>query len=223
MTWPVSYLTGTAAELHARPMPDPPTRLVEVLTVTEPTVVLGSTQPESIVDAAAARAAGLAVARRRSGGGAVLLVPGESLWVDVVLPPTDALWVDDVGRAFHWLGEAWVAALAEAGVVGQVHRGGLCTTEWSRLVCFGGLGSGEVTSVAHPERKIVGMAQRRGRDGARFQCTVHRRWDPARLVGVLALDPGERARAISALDAVVAEVETPATTLVHALLRHLPQ
>ena len=68
--------------------------------------------------------AGIEVVRRRSGGGAVLLVPGEVLWVDVVVPRDDALWDDDVGRATHWLGELWVRALTRCGVAGAtVHTG----------------------------------------------------------------------------------------------------
>ena len=39
-------------------------------------------------------------------------MPGEVLWVDVVVPADDPLWDDDVGRATHWLGELWAAALA---------------------------------------------------------------------------------------------------------------
>ena len=157
----------------------------------------------------------------------MLLVPGESLWVDVVLPPSDALWQDDVGRAFHWLGEVWVAALADLGVAAQVHRGGLCTTAWSRLVCFGGLGSGEVTTMPAPERadarpKLVGLSQRRGRMGARFQCTVHRRWSAAASVELLALDPAVREAATAALQPVVATVDAEPAAIAAAFLRHLP-
>ena len=217
--WAVERIGGRAAELHARAVPGPPARVVEVLTVECPAVVLGSTQPDAVVDRDAAAAAGVDVVRRRSGGGAVLLVPGESLWVDAVLPPSDALWADDVGRSFHWLGQAWADALADLGVAAEVHHGGLCVTEWSRLVCFGGLGSGEVTVAG---RKVVGLSQRRGRWGARFQCTVHRRWDPARLLELLALDPAERAAASAALEPAVAVVEATDEQLLAALVRHLP-
>ena len=73
----------------------------------------------------------------------MLVEPGRILWLDVLLPASDPLWDDDVARAFLWLGEAWQTALASLDVPAQVHRGGLCTTSWSRLVCFGGLGTGE--------------------------------------------------------------------------------
>ena len=42
---------------------------------------------------------------------------------------------------------------------------------------------GEV--VAPDGAKLVGISQRRTRVAARFQCAVHRRWDPARLVDAL--------------------------------------
>lgn len=115
------------------------------------------------------------------------VVPGDPLWVDVVVPRDDPRWEDDVGRAFWWLGEAWVAALDEVGVSGgEVHRGGLVATSWSRHVCFAGLGPGEVTVDGG---KAVGMAQRRTRHGALFQCAVHRTWDPAPVVECLGLPP----------------------------------
>jgi lipoate---protein ligase len=151
---------------------------VRVVEVIEPALVLGSTQP-----AVAER--GIPVVRRRSGGGAVLVRPGELLWVDVLLPAGDPLWDDDVGRSFHWLGQAWVEALASLGVEGTWHDGALVCTPWWRQVCFAGLGPGEVTVDG---RKVVGLAQRRTRAGALFQCAALLYWDPTEIVDLLALD-----------------------------------
>ncbi|HEX4903649.1 MAG TPA: hypothetical protein VFV42_12605, partial [Acidimicrobiales bacterium] len=50
-------------------------------------------------------------------------------------------------------------------------------------VCFAGRGPGEVLL---GEAKVVGISQRRTRAGARFQCAVPVRWDPAPLAAVLA-------------------------------------
>ncbi len=215
----MSRSTGSAAAFHARPLPLSARREVAVLEVDRAAVVLGSTQALDAVDGRAAAGAGVDVVRRRSGGGAVLLEPGGAVWVDVVIPRDDRLWSDDVGRAFAWLGDVWAGALEDLGVEAEVHRGGLCTTPWSRLACFGGLGPGELTVAG---RKVVGLAQRRTRSAARFQCAALLRWEPERLVRLLAMDPTDRARAAAELSAAAAPVAVPGSLLVDAFLAHLP-
>lgn len=186
--WVVEHHVGSAGELHQLDVA--PRRTVMTLEVARPALVLGSAQSDSIVDRRALTAAGIDLARRRSGGGAVLLVPGEHVWVDVVLPIGDPLWVDDVESSSWWLGEAWSLAIGAAmpvvGPVGgpvAVHRRGVTDRELGRLVCFAATGPGEV-SVAG--RKVVGISQRRTRELARFQCVVHRRFDPGSTTSVLA-------------------------------------
>jgi lipoate-protein ligase A len=156
-------------------MPDPARRAVWILDATEAALVLGSTQSEVVVD-------GLAVCRRNSGGGAVLVRPGDVLWIDVVIPRADVRWDDDIGRAAHWLGETWRDALG----TGTVHTGALARTMWSSQICFAGVGPGEVLIDG---RKVVGISQRRTRAGARFQCVVLHAWDPSELARIFA--PGE--------------------------------
>lgn len=170
--WLVDRLTGSATELHGRDFPEPVERAVWILEATHPALVLGSTQALMDVE-------GLEVCRRRSGGGAVLVRPREVLWVDVLLPRGDRLWNDDVARAAHWLGEVWRDALG----TGVVHTGEMIRTRWSSLVCFAGVGPGEVLVDG---RKVVGISQRRTRAGARFQCVVLRTWDPVELARVFA-------------------------------------
>jgi lipoate-protein ligase A len=215
VTWGVTRAPSSAAAFHAREIPDPAERAVWVCDATGPALVLGSAQPEGGVDRAACAAAGVDVVRRRSGGGAVLVVPGELLWVDLLLPAGDRLWQDDVGRAFHWVGAAWAAALGELGVAADVHRGPLVRTRWSAEVCFAGLGPGEVTVAG---RKVVGISQRRTRAAARFQCAALAAWDPGPTVGLLGLPPA------AAHD--LAEVATGAgvdlEALLEALLHQLP-
>lgn len=195
--WAVERVTGAAADLFAVPPPDPPARAVRLLSVDAPAVVLGSTQT-----APPDPPAGVDVVRRQSGGGAVLLEPGAQVWADVFIPRNDPHWDDDVARAFLWIGQAWVDALVAVGVRGAaVHHGGLCTTQWSRVVCFAGLGTGEVTI---GERKVVGLSQRRTRAGALFQCAVPLVWNPAPLVAALGL-PAEAL-------ADIADVVAPVTT-----------
>jgi lipoate-protein ligase A len=218
--WRVERATGPAAAFHARALPPvgEAERVVRVLEVDRAALVLGSTQPESDVDAAAVRAAGVDLVRRRSGGGAVLLEPGGALWVDVDLPAGDPRWRVDVAEAFHWLGEAWVAALAHLGIDGVAHRGPPVVTPWSRAVCFAGLGPGEVTVGG---RKAVGMAQRRTRAAARFQCAVLQRWEPERLVRLLALPADGKAGATRALAGVATGVDKPSGDIVDAFLSAL--
>ncbi len=156
-------------------IPPNPAFSVQFPHIDEQVVVLGRSQKDEVQ--------GLPSVRRLSGGGAVLLTPGEVVWVDVVVPRGDPRWDDDVGRATWWLGEAWVQALGLDDA--EVHRGGVVRcTPWCKAVCFGGLGPGEVHV---DQRKVVGIAQRRTRPGALFQCAVNLRWDPSALVAALGL------------------------------------
>jgi hypothetical protein len=92
---------------------------------------------------------------------------------------------------------------------------------WSSLVCFAGLGAGEVVSA--DGQKVVGISQRRTRHGALFQCGCVLDWAPQRLLGLLALDPGERSAGLAELGgaALGAGVERAAALLV-ALASVLP-
>lgn len=209
--WAVEEVFGPAALLHQRSadLLDPPggvvTRRVRVLHASRPAVVLGSGQPDEVVDRARAARLGIQVARRRSGGGAVLVGPGESVWVDLLLPKGDPLWSEDVRTSMLWVGEVWSEALA--GVLPSalsVWTGTMVRSSWSDLVCFAGVGPGEVLvapadgsgrPAQGPGPKLVGVSQRRGRRGALLQSAALLRWRPLDLLDVLALDPADRGRA----------------------------
>lgn len=220
-TWSLEHRTGSAQDLHDR---EPPAgRTVVVLEVDEPSLVLGSTQDENSVDRAALARAGVRLARRRSGGGAVLLIPGEHVWVDVVLAAGDSLWLDDVERSSWWLGEVWAAALAELVAVElDVHRSGVSDRRLGRSVCFAATGPGEVLAAG---RKLVGVSQRRTREGARFQCIVHRRFAGPATIGMLDAAHLPRGTAV-ALERGVTDLERLGVdagwSVVEGLLRHLP-
>jgi lipoate-protein ligase A len=173
LSWDIQRARGSATEFHQRDLPHE--RTIWIFQIEQPALVLGSSQ--AMVDVS-----GIELVRRRSGGGAVYVAPGGTLWVDVVVPRGDELWDDDVGRATHWLGDAWATAIGDGALV---HRGGMVHNEWSDLVCFAGLGPGEVTVDG---RKVVGISQRRTRRAARFQCVAYERWDPQPLVDLLHLD-----------------------------------
>lgn len=223
MSWIVRRYAEAPSAFHARALPDPAAREVWVCDATRPALVLGSAQRPEVVDAAACAAAGIEVVRRRSGGGAVLVVPGQLLWLDVIIPSSDDLWQVDVGAAFHWLGDVWRNALAECGVVADVHRGALQRSELSDLVCFAGLGPGEVVTAAGA--KVVGVSQRRTRAAARFQCAALLRWDPGALLDLLALDDERRGSARRALADAATGLEAEGVgldALLGAVDAHLP-
>lgn len=217
--WEVERLSGAASRLFDRPEPEG--RRVTFLDVTGPAVVLGSTQrrqPDQLADLERRGAgAGFDVVRRRSGGGAVWLEPGAQVWVDVFVPRGDPVWHDDVGRAFWWLGQVWVDALARLGITGaEAHHGALLCTPWSSEVCFGGVGPGEVMLAG---RKVVGIAQRRTKAGALFQCAALLHWDPAPLAAALGL-PAEAAAELKDVAAGLPGVE--ALALADAFTAALP-
>lgn len=218
--WTVERIRGRADALHRLDPPHPATPTVWVFDVDTPALVLGSTQPETDVDAAALVSAGADLVRRRSGGGAVLLVPGQVVWIDVILPRGDPLWSDDVGLAFHWMGDTWATALRTLGLDPTVHKGRLMASRWSRTICFAGVGPGEVLAAGH---KVVGLSQRRSRDGGRLQSVVHTRFDAGALVGVLALPPAERAAARAELEAGVSGVDAAPVAVADAFLAALPR
>ncbi len=167
--WSFLHSEGSAIEFHHRPLPELGADAAEawIHRSTRPAIVLGSAQPLDLIDAGSAEAAGWEVGRRRSGGGLVVVVPGTHLWVDLLIGPAHPLWVDDVHRAFDWVGKAWADTIRRrTGITPQVHRGPLLDAEAGRLLCFAGLGSGEIVVDGH---KVVGLSQRRTRSGARFQ------------------------------------------------------
>jgi lipoate-protein ligase A len=168
----VEERVGTVAELHAldpfaREAPSRPS--VWWCRPTDDALVLGSRQADDLVDLAACARAGLSVVHRRSGGGAVLMRRSSVHWVDVVLPPGFA--PDDVRGSMVWIGEQWQAVLATR--VNRrlvVHRGGMQGSNWSDLVCFAGVGPGEVLV---DDAKLVGLSQRRTRRGIRIQGLIY--------------------------------------------------
>jgi lipoate---protein ligase len=199
--WRVEVLRdGIAERMAARPVGE---RSVVVYDVAHPTLVLGSSQADDAVDWERVRQRGVDVVQRRSGGSAVLVEPAAAVWVDVTIPVGDPHWDHDVGRAFHWLGAVWAEVLIAGGVTARWYDGAMQRTVWSPWVCFAGLGPGEVTVGG---RKVVGLSQRRTRDGALFQCCVVRRWEPERLLDLLALSESDRALAA----AEIADVATGA-------------
>jgi lipoate---protein ligase len=181
-SWLVERYLGPAEYLFHE-LPEEQGRVIRVLRADQPTIVLGSRQRVSPV----VRDLGVPVVRRRSGGTAVWL-DDTLLWLDVTLPAGDPLWRDDVNEAGLWLGDAIAEHL---GGNAMTYRGPMIRNTWSELICFAGLGSGEVTRQG---RKVVGVCQRRTKNYARFQVAILRSWEPSPLLTALGIDdePGRQ-------------------------------
>ncbi|MCY3634111.1 MAG: hypothetical protein OXH23_00720 [bacterium] len=176
--WTIRRLSGTVEELHGL-NPDPDVdREAWLMSPHETALVLGSAQPDH---AAASHEAG--VVRRRSAGGAVLVAPDDSVWIDVVIGRSDPLWESDVNQAPLWLGEVWAATLASLGVANGEVFDRYEPGPWGRLACFTSRGPGEVLVSGS---KAVGITQRRTRTTARFQTLLYRRWAPEEFFARLA-------------------------------------
>lgn len=213
--WTIRRLSGSVGELHdLNPGPDVD-REVWLMSPHNTALVLGSAQPEEAASRAITE--GSAVVRRRSAGGAVLVAPDHSVWIDVVIGRRDPLWDDDVNRAPLWLGEVWSAALTSLGVgPGEVfdrYEPG----PWGRLACFASRGPGEVLVSG---AKAVGVTQRRTRTTARFQTLLYRHWDPEELLARLA-DSSAQLR--NALSSAAWTVEAQPADIHAAFLASLPR
>ncbi len=177
-----------------------PKRLALVREVETPSLVLGSTQRTDLVDRFEVHERGVEVVRRHGGGGAVLLEPGNHLWVDAWIPRHDPLWKPDVLSAAAWVADWWRASLSRSGLNGfDAHAGRSQPGDLGDLVCFAGRGPGEVFSSG---RKVVGLSQWRSREGSLFSSCAYAVWDPAPLVQLLDVDESGRARLVHELGLV---------------------
>ncbi len=159
---------------------------------TDAAIVLGRGQRD------AHEVAGHEMVQRPSGGGAVLM-DDDLLSLDIVLPDGHPwLGQDDLGAVFDPIGAAWAAALTDLGVLDvQIHRGPATATRLGPLeqrplaeVCYASRGRGEIIADG---RKLVGLSQRRRRQGALIQCGILRRWKPSPLIEALGVEPARAA------------------------------
>ena len=211
MEWGRHDWTGTAADFHAMELPYE--RALWWCNVETPTVILGSTQSVDDVNQNSADESGVLVSRRRSGGGAVFVHPSDTVWIDITISRDDPLWKDDVAQSMLWLGEFFVEALSP-WVQANVYRDSFSTGVDGRVVCFSSSSPGEVFVGTN---KLVGISQRRGREGARFQCVLYRHWRPGEWSQIFA-SSDVRSRVA---DIPVATLDIPAQTLVNAVSQQL--
>ena len=178
--WNSHVWHGSAAQFHSLDLDAQ--RAVWCCVVSAPALILGSTQNESDINPEQAMAHGVDIVRRRSGGGVVYVHPDASIWCDITIPRDDLLWTDDVSTSMLWLGEVFVEALSP-WLATSVYRNEFLVGDDGRTVCFASTSPGEVFAGSS---KVVGISQRRTRQGARFQCVVYRQWNPEQWVDCLA-------------------------------------
>jgi lipoate-protein ligase A len=217
-SWKLYTEHVSAGEQHGRDLVAE--RAVWDVRIAQKAMVLGSRQDESLLNGELCSRDGIEVVRRRSGGGIVFLVPGEHVWLDVVVPRGDELWSDDVAQASWWLGDVWVQtlnALGENNV--SVHHESLSSDAWGDLLCFAGVGPGEVVQQDDESlSKLVGISQRRTRDYARFQCTIYAKWNPHDVEMYVVNTPGN----LSEIAHRVAAVQASQQAIVDTFVSHLP-
>ena len=208
----------SAGEQHGRDLV--PERAVWDVRVTRTAMVLGSRQDETLLNIDQCGRNDVDVVRRRSGGGIVFLAPGEHVWLDVVVPRGDELWSHDVARASWWLGDVWVQTLQSLGMNNMsVYRHSLSSDAWGDLLCFAGVGPGEVVQQRDEAlSKVVGISQRRTRDYARFQCTIYTKWNPHDVEMYVRNTPGN----LNEIVHRVATVQADQQAIVDTFVSHLP-
>ena len=216
--WKLHTEHVSALQHHGRDLPFE--RSIWDVRVTQTAIVLGSRQHESLLNVEMCKRDRIEIVQRRSGGGIVYLEPNKHVWLDVVIPRDDELWSDDVAKASWWLGEVWINTLNELGIANiSVHHDSLQSDAWGDLLCFAGIGPGEVVvQSGDAVSKVVGISQRRSRDYARFQCTLYMEWNPHIVGRYLQTTYGSLDEVVSRASAVLA---TP-QHVVDTFVSHLP-
>ncbi len=173
--WIASHKTGEVQDLHSLENADWDFPAIWVMSPTNSSLVLGSSQDDKCIDYEYAEKIDVGIARRRTGGGAVFVDPQTLFWVDLFVPRGHRLWNDDIEVASIWIGRVWKDALGSMGVDSRMHDSAFVKDSLAELVCFGGRAPGELLI---GEKKILGISQRRTRKGVRFQCALSLAWRP---------------------------------------------
>ena len=165
--------SASAGELHeVAPIWRQGVRIVRCLP-TAPALVLGSRQTDDIVDRSALEREGLVMFRRRSGGGAVLVDASHSVWIDIEIGVEDPRYCAEPMSMMAEVGRWWMKALAALNCCPPdiwQFEGAMECDAGGDVICFAGRAHGELMV---GESKLVGLSQRRTRDGARVQGQLH--------------------------------------------------
>lgn len=211
-SWNEHHWHGTAGDFHSMNLDAE--RALWWCDVSRSALIVGSSQSVSLIDEQCASRNGVDVVRRRSGGGLVYVDPVDSVWIDITIPVNDSFWAVDVTTSMMWLGQVFVDALSP-WVKAEVYSSSYKAGDFGRAVCFASQSPGEVFVGDH---KLVGISQRRTRDGARFQCVVYRQWNPEPWLPCVA--DAHAALGVERLQ--VATLAASATDIVAAVFNSLP-
>ena len=216
----VRTVKASVADVHGAAFPSTIEREVWFIEPTDRAVVLGSTQDFDVLNHIEVARQGLVEVRRHSGGGAVVVVPESVSWFDLWLPAADPCFETDVSHSARWVGEAIVDALGALGVPASVATSIEISdaVTWGGLVCFAGVGAGEVLV---GRRKAVGISQRRTRAGARFQVMVLHHFDPVATAALFVLGEASRVGLIEVLQSRVQTVAVERAALREAIKQAL--
>jgi lipoate-protein ligase A len=140
-----------------------PTITVLLRTIDRPMIILGSSQSADLV------LPGIEVVRRRGGGGAVLVEPTSTVWVDVWIPATSGLHSIDATSSLRRVGGLFREALVTLGVVGP-EVVDLAAAPRQATACFDALGNGELVVDGS---KLLGLAAWRSREGSLLQSAMY--------------------------------------------------
>ena len=184
-----------------------------IVRVDEPFVVLGGSQPDTVVRE---DIEDFHPVRRRRGGGGVVLIQPDDLWIDWWIPAADERASDDVRRNALMAGEWWYRGLAQllSGVPAIVGEG-LTGPKELRTACFATAGPGELFLNDH---KLVGLTQWSVREGI-FLSTLLPAHSGAALANLLAEQPAGLAEALArVLDLTSLNLFDEAETIVSRVL-----
>lgn len=169
MTMPTTHTVEQEQAWNSRQLESPVTTpRFHVWTYATPTIVLGCSQRALHAEVAGRLPQGLALVQRPSGGGAVLTGP----WLvgaSVVLPVTHPWVSGGLVDSYRALGLLHASVLEDLGIharalpdteVAQANAAMGATVDWA---CYGSLAPWELTDARG--RKLVGLAQRRQRNG----------------------------------------------------------
>lgn len=180
MRWTSKHLEIEAIEHHSK---SDPTGKHEVWHIcpSRPALVLGSNQSLDLVDQELLEAEGIDLVVRRSGGGIVYLNPGDFVWIDVMLPKNDTLYTDDISVSSLWLGEIWQRVLEEFNISSTLYIGNYIQND----ICFASKAGGEIFV---GDTKLVGVSQRRTKQGIWFQTLLMLNWRPVDFISYLNIE-----------------------------------